>query len=193
MFGQPGPRRRAADGACAAAGSRVCAADGAGTICGAVPGEPAAETCNGLDDDCDGTVDNGFDPGAACESGVGACVRAGDRVCTADGAGTECGAVSGAPTAETCNGLDDDCDGFVDDGFDTGAGCTVGEGLCARDGARVCAADGSGTVCDATPGAPAVEQCNGLDDDCDGTLDEDFTDLDDVCTAGLGLCPRPAT
>jgi len=44
-------------GACAAAGVAVCSEDGSGTTCDAVPRNPAAELCNGLDDDCDDQVD----------------------------------------------------------------------------------------------------------------------------------------
>ncbi len=68
------------------------------------------ETCNALDDDCDGEVDEDLE--AACGLDVGAC-RPGARVCAAG----EYGACQGAigPTEELCNGLDDDCDGLVDD------------------------------------------------------------------------------
>ena len=71
--------------------------------------EPVAERCDGADNDCDGTADEGLD-GAMCEAeglgrcGVGAqlCVE-GRYVCEAP-----------MPTAERCNGIDDDCDGVVD-------------------------------------------------------------------------------
>jgi hypothetical protein len=46
-------------GACEAPGTTVCAADGQGVLCGATPGTPTLESCNGLDDDCDGAVDQG--------------------------------------------------------------------------------------------------------------------------------------
>jgi MYXO-CTERM domain-containing protein len=70
---------------------------------------------------------------------------------------------------ELCNGLDDDCDGLTDEGFPVGEPC--GLGICA--GTLVCTADGTGTVCNGPPPAPA-EVCNGLDDDCDGLTDEGF-------------------
>ncbi|MGH7964453.1 MAG: hypothetical protein ACRERD_21995, partial [Candidatus Binatia bacterium] len=41
--------------------------------------------------------------------------------------------------------------------------------------------------CDATPGTPTQEVCNGIDDDCDGSADEDVSQM---VTCGLGACER---
>ena len=49
--------------------------------------------------------------------------------------------------------------------------CTVGTGACAREGHTVCGGLDT-TTCDATPGPPEAEGCNGLDDDCDGEPDD---------------------
>ena len=104
------------------------------TRCDATPGPGGAERCNGLDDNCDGTIDEGFpDLFRPCSTGVGACARAGTKVCAADGLSTQCDAIAGPVGEERCNGLDDDCDGAVDDGFDgLGTACTVGDGACRR-------------------------------------------------------------
>ena len=75
---------------------------------------PQAELCNTSDDDCDGLVDEGFELGQGCSAGVGACQRAGQTACGADGV-VACDAVAGLPSDETCNDVDDDCDGVVDD------------------------------------------------------------------------------
>jgi len=140
----------------------------------------AAETCNGLDDDCDGTVDDGVPTGASCSAGIGACARTGTTLCVS-GALTGCSAVAGAPGTETCNGLDDDCDGTVDDGVPTGAPCSSGVGACARTGTTLCVG-GALTGCSAVAGAPGTETCNTVDDDCDGTVDEDICYI--VATGG---------
>jgi hypothetical protein len=73
------------------------------------PGSPTAETCNNIDDNCDGTIDNM--PPLTC--GTGAC-QASAPACTNGTPGT---CTPGSPTPETCNGIDDDCDGFIDDGL----------------------------------------------------------------------------
>jgi len=140
----------------------------------------AAETCNGLDDDCDGTVDDGVPTGASCSAGIGACARTGTTLCVG-GALTGCSAVAGAPGTETCNSLDDDCDGTVDDGVPTGAPCSSGVGACARTGTTLCVG-GALTGCSAVAGAPGTETCNTVDDDCDGTVDEDICYI--VATGG---------
>jgi len=74
--------------------------------------------------------------------------------------------------AEICDGRDNNCNGQIDEGFNVGQICTVGVGECARTGQYVCNQDGSGTQCNATPGTPTPEVCDGLDNDCDGQIDD---------------------
>ncbi len=138
---------------------------------------PAMETCNFADDDCDSSVDEGFPGlGQACTAGIGACTRYGSQRCNALGTGLECSAVAGAPVAELCNQVDDDCDSNTDETFTTlGMQCSAGLGVCARYGTYVCSANGMGTQCSAVAGTNATaEACNYLDDDCDGVLDNGF-------------------
>ncbi|HEX7839779.1 MAG TPA: FG-GAP-like repeat-containing protein, partial [Kofleriaceae bacterium] len=105
----------------------------------------------------------------------------GDR-CVADAPGVcaeghlQCGTTAlvctpGTPRPETCNGVDDDCDGVVDEEDPRlGLSCTTGEpGVCSL-GAFVCAMGGE-LLCQHSVG-PSDEQCNGLDDDCNGVVDD---------------------
>ncbi len=152
----------------------------------AYPG--AAESCNGADDDCDGSIDETFtNKGESCTTGQGVCQASGTYVCAQDGLNTVCDAVEGAPTGadDDCNGLDEDCSGTADDNYaPTGTSC--GAGACAAVGELICVAGQTQDTCQA--GTPAAEACNGVDDDCDGSVDETFTDLGQSCTAGQGVC-----
>ncbi len=179
-------------GVCLRLGTNVCRGDGSGVQCDAVPGTPGTERCNGLDDNCDGQVDEDWPTkGQACTVGQGVCLRIGTNVCRGDGTGVQCDAVPGTAGTERCNGLDDDCDGQVDEDWPTkGQVCSVGQGVCRRDGVLACLGDGSGIQCNAVPGTAGTESCNGLDDDCDGSVDEDWPTKGQACSAGQGVCRR---
>ncbi len=84
------------------------------------------ETCDGVDNTCEGNTDEGFDIGLAClTDDLGVCKVPGFIECDAindpttpddDNTTSICVATTPvAPTAETCNALDDDCDGVTDD------------------------------------------------------------------------------
>src|SRR5262249_32856232 len=82
---------------------------------------PLPEQCNGKDDDCNGAVDDLTQgEGDACATGQQGVCAAGVRRCAqlaGGGAALQCLPIT-ASSAEVCNGLDDTCDGQVDEGFD---------------------------------------------------------------------------
>ncbi|MBK9034015.1 MAG: hypothetical protein IPL61_22560 [Myxococcales bacterium] len=155
---------------------------------------PTAEVCNGVDDNCNLAVDETFPTlGQTCTAGTGGCVRTGMIVCDATGAGTTCSASAGGPTAETCNGADDDCDGMTDEGFSLGTACDGADPDLCTEGMIVCAATGGTTCSDLT--GDSVELCNSFDDDCDTRVDEGFNlgaacdgPDTDACAEGVLVC-----
>jgi hypothetical protein len=186
-LGQP---CQAGEGSCLRLGIRICTADGLATRCSASPGPSGSETCNGLDDDCDGIVDNNVPgTGGACQRGQGACFATGQLVCLSSG-DIACDAPVLQPQNERCDGVDNDCDGFVDEVFSNlGLACSVGVGACYRTGTWVCAADGSGTVCNAPVVTGTAEQCNGIDDNCNGQVDEGWSEpCATACGTGFRFC-----
>ncbi|MFT7580245.1 MAG: hypothetical protein ACI9MR_001914, partial [Myxococcota bacterium] len=180
-----------AEGTCA--GIFDCSGAAALTCVGQTP---TAETCNNADDNCNGQVDETFGTlNDSCSDGVGACRRFGFNVCNGQGDDVLCNAVSADPSTEICDNIDNDCNGQIDENAawsDKGDPCNDGDGVCEVQGVIQCAADGQSTTCSAV--APAPEQtteaglCNQLDDDCDGSADEDFTDKGDLCSVGAGVC-----
>ncbi|MBM4365045.1 MAG: putative metal-binding motif-containing protein [Deltaproteobacteria bacterium] len=169
----------------------------------------ATEVCNDIDDDCDGDIDDddaSLDPATAADWYIDA---------DSDGYGSttsvlSCDAPAGTVaddsdcddtdidvnpgSRELCNGIDDDCDGLVDDddpGVDTATGSTW---YADADGDSYGDASASTLACDAPAehvagdtdcddgrsavNPAATEICNGLDDDCDGATDDDDPSAD---------------
>lgn len=162
----------------------------------------ATEVCNNIDDDCDGNADDGLTFLTYYTDGDG------DGYGAASATGTSsCSSVSGAVTnnadcndgnnainpaaSEICNNIDDDCDEAADDGlfFTTYYADTDGDSFGdATTSTQTCNGAPSGYVsintdCNDNNNAvnpAAVEVCNGIDDNCDGTTDE-----------GCGGCGAP--
>jgi hypothetical protein len=161
----------------------------------------ADELCNGRDDDCDGTtdedpidsaiwfLDSDGDGFGMAETTSAECVMPTGYV--ADGSDCNDDEASIAPGMdEYCDGIDNDCDGMIDDAAldripvypdedeDGDGAITAAIWMCADD-----LSDGWSTTttdCDdekdwVYPGAD--ELCNGIDDDCDGSTDEEAIDM----------------
>ena len=157
----------------------------------------AAETCNDLDDNCDGSVDEGVltwfyvdadgdgfgstDKIEACETGDGVVEDSSD--CNDDDASINTDAT------EVCDGVDNDCDSLTDSDDDSVDLSTVTTWYTDSDGDGFGDATDSTDACDPPSGTvenaedcddalaevnpDADELCNELDDDCDGDTDED--------------------
>jgi len=119
------------------------------------------EECDGLDNDGNGQIDELFDGDGDGHLDDAACGALGS-----DCDDAEPTTFDGAP--ETCDGVDQDCDGAVDEDFDLDLDGHLDLALCAAIGGDDCD-DGDPS---AFPGAP--EQCDAVDDDCDGAVDEGF-------------------
>ncbi|MCK6509703.1 hypothetical protein L6R29_07040 [Myxococcota bacterium] len=184
-------------------GIQTCQTKGGGsewTTC--VASAPSDEVCDGIDNDCDGKIDNVKGSDTKLTRDCAKLCFKGKETCT-DGKFQNCDAEDPIPDGKGehedtdgdkipdvekwCNGRDDDCDGRIDNvkGRDVKIrrSCdpsTPGKpvfGPCKDNASQECA-DGAtignpkwGT-CEG--GKPAdAEACDGVDNDCDGQIDED--------------------
>ena len=174
---------------CSTVGEQPCDAAGNWGAC-----IPPAEECNGQDDDCDSDIDEGLscadrprqecDPGKnqACIVDEG-CDSLGTQKCDSSGNWSEC-----QPKPEVCNAdgpWDDDCDGEVDEGLQCDSGDSCDEDgknqpclikNCHLVGSQTCVS-GTWSICAGT------EECNAVDDNCDGETDEN---LEQSCSTECG-------
>jgi hypothetical protein len=192
-YGDPGSTRTAC--------SQPSGYEGVGTDCddsdsSVNPG--ATELCNGHDDDCDGSVDEGDASDAATWYADADADSYGDPTSPTTACSRPSGHVSDATdcddhdddinpgAAELCNGADDDCDGSVDesDAIDTSTWYADADGDGYGDPVRTTTAcsqptgyAGDDTDCDDGDGSihPGAADAwyDGVDSDCDGDDDYD--------------------
>ena len=167
----------------------------------------SAEICNGEDDDCDGTIDNGITFLDYYADADGDGFGAGDVIssCSDLGAGyvsnnTDCDDSNSninSSATETCNTIDDNCDGQIDEGVQTVyfidndgdtygnpsvniLACTQPIGYTPDDN------DCNDTDANINPGAEDIGG-NGIDENCDGEIDNSIFELN----ATISLYPNP--
>ena len=119
----------------------------------------------------------------SASNGLGTCL--GTETCDPEQGWVGCNAPM--PAQEDCDGVDNDCNGAIDDGVPASQPCEITNEHGSCTGQEVCFGS-AGWVCQAT--VPSEEVCNGKDDDCDGAADEDFKNANGVYAqyAHCGSC-----
>ena len=171
----------------------------------------AEEFCNSADDDCDGAVDEGFelsvyyrdadgDGHGSVTEPIFSCMPLTGYAATGDDCDDD-EYWSHPGLVELCDSIDNDCNGLIDDEvvFTDFVPDADGDGYGDASGPVTTACSPpSGMVVDTSDcddSNPAVypgvtETCNGLDDDCDGSVDElmpEYTFYEDADGDGYGV------
>ncbi len=175
-------------GLCSVAGTfDKCAVDGKSAVCSAKEdlSKKATEACNGVDDSCDGNVDEGCD-----DDGDGFCDSSMTYASGAKCEPTDCNDLAtsiNSSVTETCDGIDNNCDGKTDEGCDDDGDTYCDAAMVLAEGAACKGANGMGTDCndDDKLVNPGVEEvcATSYDDNCDGKTDVKADGKTPVCDA----------
>ena len=177
-------------GVCERQGQQACTASGVQNNC--VEGSPTGPdtSCDGVDQDCDGSVDEGYvGPEVVC--GLGVCENQTRATCVDGAVQQHCEALNLASPDVNCNQVDEDCDGQTDEGF-VGQVEQCGEGACEPTALQLCTQSGVVSTC-SYQDSPIDQTCNGVDEDCDGSVDEDYVGPTTSETCGVGVCESDAS
>ena len=157
------------------------------------PSSEKDESCDGVDEDCDGSADDEYKVDDSCFL-PGVCATG--NVASSCTGGQEKKCETGTPSSEkdeSCDGVDEDCDGSADDEYKPDDSCFEAFGVCAAGNLASSCEAGHEMLCHAgLPSDTAETVCNGLDDDCDGKIDEGFRPAAITCgacnAAGVTTC-----
>lgn len=146
---------------------------------------PAApDICDGKDNDCNGLADEGI-ASIPTNCGIGECASTGTLSCVNGQMTDNCAA--GQPTGndDNCNGLDENCNGTADENYEP-LSTACGQGVCASAGQLICVNGSTQDTCTAGSPTGSDDICNGIDENCNGTSDENY--LPPSTTCGVGAC-----